>query len=77
MAIYGAGFLALFAALVLYVRILAEDAERNGEIRWRRAVVKRDEDPQGFRHQLLWLKAVPWIALVTISFAALVAGVLA
>ena len=75
--VYGGGFLSLFAVFVLYVRIVTEEAERTGEIRWRSVVVRRDDDPQVFRNQLHWLKVVPWIALVTISFAVLLAGIVA
>jgi hypothetical protein len=80
--IIAVGFVAGFVALVLLVRIHAEEAENTGLLKdwgpgaWLRAPISRDQDPVAFENSLRWLRAVPWIAAAVFSFGLLLIGLL-
>jgi hypothetical protein len=72
--------LAGFAAIVILVRIHAEEAENTGQLRdwgpgaWLRKPISRDSESELFADGLRWLRAVLWIAAVAFSFGILLLG---
>lgn len=68
------------AAITIIVRVKAQKAEDSGELSFyvrglvAEQIIRREDDPKRFAIELMFLRAVPWVAFGMLALSFLIMG---